>query len=177
MTGARFLLLATIGLCAGPIVWIFVRYRSQPHVDVRPRRVHPSIPADLAGRPRKEPTLAPDPLIAEPYRIEWRAIKARFGTFPGLAIAQADELLARFLEGGEYRRPDAASRVATAKLGAVLRTADRQDLRRFFAHYASILDEALAGPSEIALESPPAQRREIDLRRLELITGRRGGVR
>ena len=110
-------------------------------------------------------------LDVDMYRLEWRAIKARFGTFPGLAVAQADELLLRFLEGGPYRRPDTAARVATGELGADLKAVDRRDLRRFFAHYASVLDEALAVPTEIDLDDRSAPE-VIDLRPVESIQRR-----
>ena len=119
--------------------------------------------------------MGPGLLDVDMYRLEWRAIKARFGTFPGLAVAQADELLLRVLDGGPYRRPDTATRLATAELGTELRAVDRRDLRRFFDRYASALDEALASPTEITLEDPSAPE-VIDLRPMESISGQRRGV-
>jgi hypothetical protein len=113
------------------------------------------------SREKQRPLSATD---VERYRLEWRAVQARFRRQPGIAVAQADDLVRRLLEGGSFSAPDRPPWVDTLQLGVLLGMAKRRDLKNVFAHYASIVEEILEAVSsdEIALDLEPP--RVIDLR-------------
>ena len=137
--------------------------------------------AETTGRRRTDRRNDRPPLTRsdlESYGFEWQVVRARFRRQPGVAIAQADDLVRRMAEGGPYSRPDDAAWSHTLQLGVLLSEARRRDLKPFFEHYRTLIEAILAGASadEIELEAAPSK--EIDLRVTELSRTRpaiRGG--
>jgi hypothetical protein len=105
------------------------------------------------------------------YRAEWTAVRARFRRFPGLAVAQADDLVRRILESPEYSPPASEARRDMMALGAELEAAEKRDLALVFDYYASILDGALLGAvsNEIRLDQEAPE--QIDLRTGRILRG------
>ena len=137
----------------------FLDHRSIPHDPSW--TPHPAYGTERNGAEECVPSSTPDGV--EMYRLEWRAVRARFRRSPGLAIAQADDLLKRLQEGAAYSVPS-RSRADVRDLGIVLDWARRRDLKRVFAYYRSILDEALfrSAGDQITLDRVRPER--IDLR-------------
>ena len=101
--------------------------------------ISPGLPA--GGSNKRSGVSASD---LDGYGREWRAVEARFRRQPGLAVAQADELVRRLIGGQSYAAPSRAPWIDTLELGVLLGRGSRRDLKRVLAHYASIVERVVA---------------------------------